>query len=115
MVLCWVPPGHDMAEQRDPTTMSKWMWFGLDGIGIEKSVDFHHVLGPLLIIAFAFLGNTFLTLLVAMLSHDFSTIVANETTENQYRRAVVTFGGVKIDSIFAYQPPFNILAVYLQY
>jgi hypothetical protein len=97
------------------TTISKWMlwvWFGLDGTGIEKSVDFHKVLGPLLMIAFAFLGNTlFLTLLVAMLSNDFSTIVANATTEIQYRRAVVTFGGVKSDSIFAYQPPFNIMAV----
>ncbi|KAH9204983.1 hypothetical protein DL95DRAFT_318438 [Leptodontidium sp. 2 PMI_412] len=100
-----------------PTTISKWMlwvWFGLDGTGIEKSVDFHKVLGPLLMIAFAFLGNTlFLTLLVAMLSNDFSTIVANATTEIQYRRAVVTFGGVKSDSIFAYQPPFNIMAVCL--
>jgi hypothetical protein len=101
----------------DPTTISKWLlwvWFGLDGTGIEKSVDFHQVLGPLLMIAFAFLGNTlFLTLLVAMLSHDFSTIVANATIENQYRRAVVTFGGVKSHSIFAYQPPFNISAVCL--
>jgi hypothetical protein len=99
----------------NPVTISKWMlwvWFGLDGTGIEKSVDFHPVLGPLLMIAFAFLGNTlFLTLLVAMLSSDFSTIIANAATEIQYRRAVVTFGGVKSDSIFAYQPPFNILAV----
>jgi hypothetical protein len=101
----------------NPVTISKWMlwvWFGLDGTGIEKSVDFHKVLGPLLMIAFAFLGNTlFLTLLVAMLSSDFSSIVANAATENQYRRAVVTFGGVKSDSIFAYQPPFNIVAVCL--
>jgi hypothetical protein len=99
----------------NPITISKWMlwvWFGLDGTGIEKSVDFHKVLGPLLMIAFAFLGNTlFLTLLVAMLSNDFSTIIANAPTEIQYRRAVVTFGGVKSDSLFAYQPPFNILAV----
>jgi hypothetical protein len=65
-------------------------------------------------ITFAFLGNTlFLTLLVAMLSHDFSMIVSNATMENQYRHAVVTFGGVKSDSIFAYQPPFNIVAVLL--
>jgi hypothetical protein len=101
----------------NPVTISKWMlwvWFGLDGTGIEKSVDFHKVLGPLLMIAFAFLGNTlFLTLLVAMLSSDFSSIVANAATENQYRRAVATFGGVKSDSIFAYQPPFNIVAVCL--
>lgn len=112
LAMTWLSNGD-----YDPTTISKWMlwvWFGLDGTGIEKSVDFHKVLGPLLMIAFAFLGNTlFLTLLVAMLSHDFSTIVANATMEKQYRRAVVTFGGVKSDSIFAYQPPFNILAVCL--
>ena len=112
LAMTWLSNGL-----HDPTTISKWMlwvWFGLDGTGIEKSVDFHQVLGPLLMIAFAFLGNTlFLTLLVAMLSHDFSAIVANATIENQYRRAVFTFGGVKSDSIFAYQPPFNILAVCL--
>ncbi|KAH8810937.1 hypothetical protein F5884DRAFT_819396 [Xylogone sp. PMI_703] len=110
--MVWLSNGSHSAA-----TISKWLlwvWFGLDGTGIEKSVDFHKVLGPLLMIAFAFLGNTlFLTLLVAMLSHDFSTIVANAAVEYQYRRAVVTFGGVKSDSIFAYQPPFNILAVCL--
>lgn len=60
-----------------PATISKWtlwVWFGLDGTGTEKSVDFHQVLGPLLTIALAFLGNiSFLTLLVAMLSQYFST------------------------------------------
>ena len=110
LAMTWLSNGL-----HSPTTISKWMlwvWFGLDGTGIEKSVEFHKVLGPLLMIAFAFLGNTlFLTILVAMLSNDFSTIVANATTEIQYRRAVVTFGGVKSDSIFAYQPPFNIIAV----
>ena len=112
LAMTWLSNGV-----HDAITISKWMlwvWFGLDATGIDKSVDFHQVLGPLLMIAFAFLGNTlFLTLLVAMLSHDFSTIVANATAENQYRRAVLTFGGVKSDSIFAYQPPFNILAVLL--
>ncbi|KAH8589498.1 hypothetical protein B0O99DRAFT_636646 [Bisporella sp. PMI_857] len=112
LAMTWLSNGL-----HSPTTISKWMlwvWFGLDGTGIEKSADFHKVLGPLLMITFAFLGNTlFLTLLVAMLSNDFSTIVANATTEIQYRRAVVTFGGVKSDSIFAYQPPFNIMAVCL--
>ena len=100
-----------------PTTISKWMlwvWFGLDGTGIERSVEFHWLLGPILMIAFAFLGNTlFLTILVAMLSSTFSTIVANATAENQYQRAVLTFGGVKSDAIFAFQPPFNILALCL--
>ena len=98
-----------------PITISKWMlwvWFGLDGTGIQRSVDFHWLLGPILMVAFAFLGNTlFLTILVSMLSTTFSTIVANATAEIQFRRAVLTLEGVKSDAIFAYQPPFNILAL----
>jgi hypothetical protein len=98
-----------------PITISKWMlwvWFGLDGTGISRSVDFHWLLGPILMVAFAFLGNTlFLTILVSMLSSTFSTIVANATAEIQFRRAVLTLEGVKSDAIFAYQPPFNILAL----
>jgi hypothetical protein len=63
-------------------------------------------------VAFAFLGNTlFLTILVSMLSTTFSTIVSNATAEIQFRRAVLTLEGVKSDAIFAYQPPFNILAL----
>lgn len=96
-------------------TISKWMlwvWFGLDGTGIQRSIDFHWLLGPVLMVAFAFLGNTlFLTILVSMLSTTFSTIVSNATAEIQFRRAVLTLEGVKSDAIFAYQPPFNILAV----
>lgn len=98
-----------------PVTISKWMlwvWFGLDGTGIQRSVDFHWLLGPILMVTFAFLGNTlFLTILVSMLSTTFSTIVANATAEIQFRRAVLTFEGVKADAIFAYQPPLNILAL----
>jgi hypothetical protein len=96
-------------------TISKWMvwiWFGLDGTGIQESPDFHWFLGPTLMITFAFLGNTlFLTILVSMLSNTFSQIVANAVPEIQYRRAVLTFEGVKSDAIFAYMPPFNILAL----
>ncbi|KIW94969.1 uncharacterized protein Z519_04949 [Cladophialophora bantiana CBS 173.52] len=103
---------HDIL---DSATVSKWMlwiWFGLDGTGIERSVDFHQVLGPSLMIVFAFLGNTlFLTVLVAMLTNTFSKIVANESAEIQFRRAVLTFEGVKSDAIFAYPPPFNVLAL----
>lgn len=63
-------------------------------------------------IAFAFLGNTlFLTILVSMLSSTFSTIVSTSTAEIQFRHAVLTLEGVKADAIFAYQPPFNILAI----
>lgn len=65
-------------------------------------------------IAFAFLGNTlFLTILVSMLSTTFSTIVSNATAEIQFRRAVLTLEGVKSDSLFAYFPPFNLLALFV--
>jgi hypothetical protein len=98
-----------------PITISKWMlwiWFGLDGTGIQRSVDFHLILGPILMVSFAFIGNTlFLTVLVSMLTNTFSKIAANATSEIQYRRAVLTFEGVKSDAIFAYRPPFNLLAV----
>ncbi|KAJ6786701.1 hypothetical protein PWT90_08788 [Aphanocladium album] len=98
-------------------TISKWMifiWFGLDGTGIQRSAEFHWLLGPSLMVAFAFLGNTlFLTILVSMLSNTFSIISSNATAEIQFRRAVLTLEGVKADAIFAYQPPFNILAVFI--
>ncbi|KAI1840654.1 hypothetical protein JX265_008909 [Neoarthrinium moseri] len=98
-------------------TISKWMlwiWFGLDGTGVSRSGEFHWFLGPTLMITFAFLGNTlFLTILVSMLSNTFSTIVSNATAEIQFRRAVQTLEGVKADAIFAYQPPFNILAIFV--
>jgi len=65
-------------------------------------------------VTFAFLGNTlFLTILVSMLSNTFSTIVSNATAEIKFRHAVMTLEGVKSDAIFAYQPPFNILAIVL--
>ena len=63
-------------------------------------------------IAFAFLGNTlFLTVLVSMLSTTFAKIVENATAEIHFRRAVLTFEGVKSDAIFSYRPPLNILAL----
>ncbi|KAI2629671.1 nonselective cation channel [Hypoxylon sp. NC1633] len=98
-------------------TISKWMlwiWFGLDGTGISRSTEFHWILGPILMVTFAFLGNTlFLTILVSMLSNTFSTIVTNATAEIQFRKAVLTLEGVKSDAIFAYQPPFNIIALFV--
>jgi len=89
-----------------------WIWFGLDGTGISESPDFHWLLGPVLMVLFAFLGNTlFLTILVSMLTNTFSGIVSNAVQEIQFRRAVLTFEAVKSDAIFAYMPPFNILAL----
>ncbi|KAJ4140074.1 hypothetical protein NW768_001427 [Fusarium equiseti] len=116
LALQWlVSASNDGDEEFSWYVVGKWMlwiWFGLDGEGIEESVRFHIIIGPALMIAFAFLGNTlFLTILIAMLTNTFSKIVADETAEIQFRRAVLTFEGVKSDSIFAYPPPFNILAL----
>ncbi|KAI1616583.1 hypothetical protein EDD36DRAFT_429474 [Exophiala viscosa] len=103
------------AGAHQSVTIGKWMiwiWFGLDGTGIDRSTDFHWLLGPVLMVLFAFLGNTlFLTILVSMLTNTFSSIAGNAIQEIQFRRAVLTFEGVKSDAIFAYWPPFNILAL----
>ena len=110
VAMVWLGDGS-----HHPITVSKWMlyvWFGLDGTGIQRSLDFHWLLGPILMVLFAFLGNTlFLTILVAMLTNTFSNIVQNAHAEVQFRRAVLTLEGVKSDAIFAYQPPLNILAL----
>ena len=102
-------------DTEDNITISKWMlyvWFGLGGTGIDRSVDFHWIIGPILMVTFAFLGNTlFLTILVSMLNHTFAAIASNATAEIQFRRAVLTFEGVKSDAIFCYMPPFNVLAL----
>lgn len=113
LALQWLAPG-DNTIPCDFTIIKwlLWIWFGLDGTGIEESVQFHAILGPALTIAFAFLGNTlFLTILVSLLTSRFSTIVASEAVEIQFRRAVLTFEGVKSDAVFAYPPPLNLFAL----
>jgi uncharacterized metal-binding protein len=96
--MTWLANGS-----HEPITISKWMlwvWFGLDGTGIQRSTEFHWLLGPILMVTFAFLGNTlFLTILVSMLSSTFANIVANANAEIQFRRAVLTLEGVKSDAI----------------
>jgi hypothetical protein len=118
LALKWLSMENDKVDFEDspnPITISKWMlwiWFGLDGTGIQEAPRFHEILGPALMVIYAFLGNTlFLTILVAILSNTFSKIAADATAEIQFRRAVMTFEGVKSDAIFAYRPPFNILAI----
>ena len=65
-------------------------------------------------IAFAIFGNTlFLTILVSTLSETHSKLTRSSTAEVQYRRAVLTFEGVKSDALFFYQPPFNLLAIFI--
>lgn len=106
---------NDSTDPVSPLTTGLWMvwvWFGLDGTGIVKSVDFHYILGPILMVSFAILGNTlFLTILVSTLSDSFAKIARHATGEIQFRRAVLTFQAVKSDAIFSYPPPFNVLAL----
>ncbi|KAJ4291015.1 hypothetical protein N0V90_010211 [Kalmusia sp. IMI 367209] len=116
--LKWLSMGSakdNFGDSPGPITISKWMlwiWFGLDGTGITESPNFHEILGPVLMVVYAFLGNTlFLTVLVSILSNTFSKIAADATAEIQYRRAVSTFEGVKSDSLFSYFPPTNLLAI----
>ncbi|KAF2166218.1 hypothetical protein M409DRAFT_66707 [Zasmidium cellare ATCC 36951] len=115
LAMAWLSEGQEGFLKHTVITISKWMlwiWFGLDGTGIQRSVEMHWFLGPLLMIMFAFLGNTlFLTILVAMLSNTYNNLSRNATAEIEFRRAVLTFEGVKSDAIFAYRPPFNVLAL----
>lgn len=117
LALIWLNSDADSAAE-NPTwvTVSKWLlwiWFGLDGTGFDRSADFHKILGPALFTAFAFLGNTlFLTILIASLTNRVSAIIADAPAEVQFRRAVLTFAGVKSDAIFSYPPPSNLLALF---
>lgn len=117
VALQWLVTAEQLESGSAPawTTVCRWLlwiWFGLDGTGISESTHFDVILGPVLMIGFAFLGNTlFLTVLVAMLTNTFSRIIANEGAEIKFRRTVMTFEGAKSDSIFAYPPPFNLAAL----
>ncbi|EMD00057.1 hypothetical protein BAUCODRAFT_41421, partial [Baudoinia panamericana UAMH 10762] len=115
LAMRWLSESQDGYIRHSIGTISKWMlwiWFGLDGTGIQRSAEFHVILGPTLMVTFAFLGNTlFLTILVAMLSNTYTNLAQNATAEIQFRRAVLTFEGVKSDAIFAYRPPFNVIAL----
>ncbi len=95
--------------------ISEWLvfiWFGLDGSGIDASPTFHKLLGPLLFVVYAALSNTLLvSLLVAILSDTYSKIASDEIAEDMFRKAVMTFEGVKADSLFDYLPPINLLAL----
>ncbi|KAL5596901.1 uncharacterized protein BROUX77_006849 [Berkeleyomyces rouxiae] len=112
MALNWLSEGSE-----SPWVISKWLlwiWFGLDGTGISNSVEFHPLLGPALTVAFSFLGNTlFLTVFVSVLTNTFAQISRNSTAEIQFRMAVLTLEAVKSDITFAYQPPFNIVAIFM--
>jgi len=91
-----------------------YLWFGLDATGLQLSPQFHPFFGPMLMTAFTFLGNSlFLTILVSILSDTYSKLAASSSAEIQFRRAVLTFEGVKADALFSYPPPFNVLFLFV--
>ncbi|KAF2157558.1 receptor-activated Ca2+-permeable cation channel [Myriangium duriaei CBS 260.36] len=117
LAMRWLSESQEGYESHKPVDIAKWMiylWFGLDGTGIQTSPEFHPFLGPLLMTTFTFLGNSlFLTILVAMLSDTYSKLAASATAEVQFRRAVLTFEGVKADALFSYPPPFNVAFLFV--
>ncbi|GAA5976792.1 hypothetical protein JCM11641_000873 [Rhodosporidiobolus odoratus] len=96
-------------------TISEWLvfiFFGLDGSGIDESPRFDPVLGPILFISFAALSNTLLTsVLVAILSTTFAKVAEERVEEDMFRKAVAAFEGVKAGALFDYVPPFNLIAL----
>ncbi|BGO92840.1 hypothetical protein NBRC10512_007960 [Rhodotorula toruloides] len=95
--------------------ISEWLvfiFFGLDGSGIDESPKFDHVLGPILFVSFAALSNTLLTsVLVAILSTTYANIANDAAAEDMFRKAVGCFEGVKGNSLFDYVPPLNLIAL----
>ncbi|KAG9507629.1 hypothetical protein J7337_001183 [Fusarium musae] len=63
--------------------------------------------------AWCFLGFLLSLLWLGEGAHPILNISSNAIAEISFRRAVLTLEGVKADAVFAYQPPFNILAVFL--
>lgn len=111
--------GHDSAGTYPLSRIVWWLleiFFGLDATGFEESPKIHPTLGPLLMVVYAFLSNTLLVAVcVAVLGNTFSAINADAAAESMFRKAVATIEGVKADSVFSYQLPFNILAVLVLY
>lgn len=87
----------------DPTFTCRliFIFFGLDGSGIDESPKFDPILGPVLFVAFAALSNTLLTsVLVAILSTTYASIASDAAAEDMFRKAVACFEGVKANSLF---------------
>ncbi|TFK83312.1 hypothetical protein K466DRAFT_665921 [Polyporus arcularius HHB13444] len=86
------------------------IWFGNTYLSFAQAESFHPIFGPVLMTAFAALSNTLLlTILISILSNTFARIDANAKQEYLFQYAITTIEGVK-DSLFSYQPPFNLFA-----
>ncbi|KAI0635594.1 hypothetical protein C8Q77DRAFT_1155382 [Trametes polyzona] len=87
------------------------IWFGNTYLSFAQAESFHPLFGPVLMTMFAALSNTLLlTILISILSNTFARIDANAKQEYLFQYAITTIEGVK-DTLFSYQPPFNLLAI----
>ncbi|KAI0368811.1 hypothetical protein BV20DRAFT_968928 [Pilatotrama ljubarskyi] len=86
------------------------IWFGNTYLSFAQAESFHPLFGPVLMTIFAAMSNTLLlTILISILSNTFARIDANAKQEYLFQYAITTIEGVK-DTLFSYQPPFNLLA-----
>ncbi|KZT59024.1 hypothetical protein CALCODRAFT_523414 [Calocera cornea HHB12733] len=113
---------HLVYPQFSSGQVAWWMldiWFGLDATGFDKSTSFHPVFGPILMVIYACLSNTLLLTGIThwpqILSNTFATINADALAESLFRRAVTTVEGVKVDALFSYLPPLNLIAFLIMF
>ncbi|KAL7278976.1 hypothetical protein ACG7TL_006808 [Trametes sanguinea] len=107
---------HDLAADTGKWSIKSiaWLmvqiWFGNTYLSFAQAESFHPLFGPVLMTMFAALSNTLLlTILISILSNTFARIDANAKQEYLFQYAITTIEGVK-DTLFSYQPPFNLLA-----
>ncbi|KAL1940266.1 hypothetical protein VTO73DRAFT_9218 [Trametes versicolor] len=107
---------HNLAEDTGRWSVKSiaWLmvqiWFGNTYLSFAQAESFHPLFGPVLMTMFAALSNTLLlTILISILSNTFARIDANAKQEYLFQYAITTIEGVK-DSLFSYQPPFNLFA-----
>ncbi|KAI0671407.1 hypothetical protein C8Q78DRAFT_1028773 [Trametes maxima] len=107
---------HNLAADTGKWSMKSiaWLmvqiWFGNTYLSFAQAESFHPLFGPVLMTMFAALSNTLLlTILISILSNTFARIDANAKQEYLFQYAITTIEGVK-DTLFSYQPPFNLLA-----
>ncbi|KAI8980049.1 hypothetical protein BD414DRAFT_493449 [Trametes punicea] len=107
---------HNLAADSGKWTVKSiaWLmvqiWFGNTYLSFAQAESFHPIFGPVLMTVFAALSNTLLlTILISILSNTFARIDANAKQEYLFQYAITTIEGVK-DTLFSYQPPFNLFA-----
>ncbi|KAH9856662.1 hypothetical protein C2E23DRAFT_772105 [Lenzites betulinus] len=107
---------HNLAEDSGKWSVKSiaWLmvqiWFGNTYLSFAQAESFHPLFGPVLMTMFAALSNTLLlTILISILSNTFARIDANAKQEYLFQYAITTIEGVR-DTLFSYQPPFNLFA-----